>query len=394
MSAAAIAALPPPRPLVAWALLALVAGGYVVFGGPNVMPDSAAYAHWADRLIEERLDFLALARENGSAVSLSYALFVTLVAALKLVFGAGWNWALVLLGAGATATVGALLARLTFRLTDSGVAAWAALALYAGSFDLLQWAPRIGSDSTFLLCAFAVFLMEVRRILGPGGRWLPVFAASAAASLYRPTGIVLFPITAWSFFLARTAGPGARRARTLALLAAAGAVAALALAFLWRDPSLWPLGFAQQEIADIARGYGEGQVVWDRRETYHAPPAALADYWAITADRFAHFFAPGAAGYSPAHWVAQAMFYIPVYLLGGWFVLLLLRRRTGLGPREADACFAALGAILAYALFHAVVQVDYDWRYRTPIMPHLILLAAGGVAEAARRVRERSGFGD
>jgi hypothetical protein len=382
-----MAAVPPPRPLVAWCLLTVLAGAYVLLGGPNFMPDSAAYSHWADRLIDERFDFPALVREAGSAVSLSYALFVTLVAVLKLLFGAAWPWALVLLGAAATAAVGALLSRLTFRLTGSGIAAWAALALYAGSFDLLQWTPRVGSDSTFLLFAFAVFLMEVRRILSPGGRWLPVFAASAAASFYRPTGVVLFPITAWSFYLARTGAAGRKRARTLGLLAAGGAIAALALAFLWRDPTLWPFAFAEQEIAGIARGYGEGQVVWDRRETYHAPPAGLAGYWTITADRLLHFFAPGAADYSLAHWLVQACFYLPVYLLSGWFVLLLLRGRTALGPRESDACYAALGAILAYALFHAIVQIDYDWRYRTPIMPHLILLAAGGVAELVRRRR-------
>ena len=29
----------------------------------------------------------------------------------------------------------------------------------------------------------------------------------------------------------------------------------------------------------------------------------------------------------------------------------------------------------------ASVQVDFDWRYRAPILPHLILLAAGGLAD-------------
>ena len=282
------------------------------------------------------------------------------------------------------ASVGLLLARLAFRVTGSGLASWAALGLFAGSFDLVQWTPRVGSDATFLLFAYAVFVMETRRILSRSGRWLPVFAASAAASLYRPTGIVLFPITAWSFYLARTRPSGATRARMLGLLIAAACVVALGLAFVWQDPARWPFAFAQQEVAAIARGYGEGQVVWDRTDTYHAPPQALADHWAITGDRFLHFFAPGAAGYSAAHWLAQALFFGPVYLLAGWFVLLLLSGRTGLGARESDACYAVLGAILAYASFHAVVQIDFDWRYRTPIMPHLILLAAGGLANVVR----------
>jgi hypothetical protein len=378
--AARLAALPPPRPLLAWAGLFLLIAAFAAWRGPVAMPDSATYEFWADRLIAERFDLSALVPEHGSALGLTYLLFVSLVALLKLVFGSLWAWALILLGALAVAGVGALLARLAFRITGSGIAAWAALLLFAGSYDAMQWVPRIGSDSLFLLFAYAVFLMEAGRILSPGGRWSPVFAASAAATLFRPTGIVLVPITLWSFHLARSEAGARRRARLLLILFLIACAGAVLLALLWQDPARWPFGFAAREIEGIARGYAEGQVVWDRRETYHGPPEALPAYWAITADRLLHFFAPGAAAYSAAHWAAQALFFAPVYALGAWFTFELARGRTGLGPRETDACFAALGAILAYALFHAVIQIDYDWRYRVPILPHLVLLAACGVA--------------
>jgi hypothetical protein len=158
----------------------------------------------------------------------------------------------------------------------------------------------------------------------------------------------------------------------------------MALAWLWQEPARWPFEFAGPEVGAIARTYADGQVVWDRIGTYHAPPEAIGDYWAITADRFVHFFAPGAADYSRVHWAVQLAFYVPVYLFAGLFVLALLRGRSGLAPPERDVFYAALGALLFYAFFHAVVQVDYDWRYRLPVVPHLILLAAGGVAQLLR----------
>jgi hypothetical protein len=61
----------------------------------------------------------------------------------------------------------------------------------------------------------------------------------------------------------------------------------------------------------------------------------------------------------------------------------LWRGRTGFGAGERKVFLAAFGAILSYAVFHGLVQVDFDWRYRTPILPHLILLAAGGLADLA-----------
>ena len=41
----ALAALPPPRPLVAFGLLLLLTGGWVVWNGPGFMPDSATYSY-------------------------------------------------------------------------------------------------------------------------------------------------------------------------------------------------------------------------------------------------------------------------------------------------------------------------------------------------------------
>ena len=382
--AVVLASAPPPRPLALWAGLFLLTGSFAAFGGPRFMPDSATYEFWADRLIAERFDLSLLVPEHGSPLGLTYVLFVALVALLKLAFGPAWAWALIMLAAASVAAVGALLARLAHRITGSGLAAWSAAGMFAASFDVLQWVPRVGSDSIFLLFAYLVFLMEAHRILDGRGLWSPVFAASAAASLFRPTGIVLFPISLWSFTLSRTRAQPKARARLLLLLLLLAFAAAAALALFWQDAARWPFGFAAGEVEAIARGYGEGQVVWDRRETYHAPPAALADYWRISLDRFLHFFAPGAAAYSPAHWAAQALFFAPVYLLGGWFTVQLARGKAGLGHRESDACFAAIGAILAYAVFHGVVQIDYDWRYRIPVMPHFILLAACGVSLLAK----------
>lgn len=353
-----------------------------VASGPRQMGDTASYAMWAERLIASGFSFPAIVAQQGSALSLTYALFVTLVAALQMILGEGWRVGLVAVNVAAVSAVGVLLARLTHRLTGSGTAAWTALLLFAGSWDMMQWVPALGSDASFLLFAYGVFLLEAARILSGRGTWLPVFAAAAAASLYRPTGIVLLPITGWSFFLARTRGASsAARAAVLAVLIGLGAAGAGAMAWVWQNPARWPVGFARREIELIADTYAQGQVVWDRPETYHAIPVTAGDHLLITGDRLLHFFAVGAADYSAAHWLVNLSFYGFVYLAAASFVWRLCSGRAQMVAGERDACFAVLGAVVAYALFHAVVQVDYDWRYRLPIMPHLILLAAAGVAE-------------
>ena len=82
-------------------------------------------------------------------------------------------------------------------------------------------------------------------------------------------------------------------------------------------------------------------------------------------------------------------FFLPVYALAGWLGIVLWRGNDGLGENQRRLFLASMGAVLAYASFHALVQVDFDWRYRLPILPHLILLAAGGAADLSRRARRR-----
>lgn len=362
-------------------------GLYAAVRGPLAGGDTSGYMLWADRLVASGYDYPAMVKLHGDPLAITYALFVTLVAALRLAFGSGWAIGLVLLNVLAMAGVGALLSRLAVEVSARRSAGWAACFLFLACYDAWQWAPYLLSDSVFLLFAFCVFRMEAGRLLSGGGRWLPVFGASAAASLFRPTGIVLFPVTAWSFLLARTRGGTAGRRAALVLLLAGLCAGAMLFGWIMAAPERWPLGLASHAIRTIAATYDKGMVVWDRVETYHSPPARLSDYWAITADRLRWFFALGASSLSARHWAAQAIFFVPAYGLATAFVWSLLTGRSRLPKPAQDVGFAAAGALLLYAFFHAMVQVDYDWRYRIPVLPHLILLAACGFADLTPRLR-------
>jgi hypothetical protein len=385
----ALAAYLATKPLdsrYVFAFLSLALSVYVLLAGPHFSSDSRSYSYWADRLIANGYDVPEVLGEYGNALAATYLLFVTGVIVLKLVLGTYWFVGLIIINILAIAGVGTLVTRLSVRLFDTPIAGWASLALYAVCHDIWKWSPYVLSDPSFLLFAYCVFLMEGRRLLQPAKSWLPVFGASAAATLFRPTGIVLFPVTAWSFLLSRTRATPTARSLLLAGLFAAGIAAALLFGWFMQDPGRWPVGFASVAIRKIADGYAAGQVVWDRVATYHAPPHALADFWAITLDRFVHFFALGPSEYSAAHWVIQSIFYGPVYAFSAYFMVILLAGKSALSKEKQSICYVAAGAIILYAFFHAMIQVDYDWRYRIPILPHFVLLASGGVAHwMARR---------
>jgi hypothetical protein len=385
-----LARLRPPPLWLAGLAVALCHGAYTLALGVAMSPDSGAYAYWSARLIESGFAYPTLVGEaSGGFPPLLYALFVSLLALLRLAFGGGWAAALVALNFAAHVGLGLLVVRLAARLTGSGSAAWGALLLYLGCFDLLQWVPFVLSDATFVFLAFTIFTLAAARILGEARGWLPVFATAAVATFYRPTGMVLLPDLGWAFYLAKT--PRRRVPPGLALAALAAAVAAAFVLFAWlvQDPARWPLDALSAAFRETAASYARGEVVSARPETFHVPPRQLLDFVLLSADRFLHFFAPAAAAFGRGHRLVQLAFFLPCYALAAWLALALWRGRTAFAAPERKVFLAALGAVFAYALFHALVQVDFDWRYRAPILPHLILLAAGGIADLERRARTR-----
>jgi hypothetical protein len=381
-----LAGVKPPSPWLAALAIAAGHGAYTLMVGTRMAPDSEAYAFWSGRLVESGFDYPALLAEASVGFpAILYALFGTLLALLRMAFGEGWASAVTVLNLAAHVALGVLLVRLTVRTAGSGIAAWSALALYLGCFDLLMWVPFVLSDSTFVLLAFAVFVLASARILGDSRGWAAVLGPAAAGVFYRPTGMVLLPDLAWAIYLSRTGGRRIRRGPAIAVLAATAAAGALAFAWLMQAPERWPFDALSVSFRNVASEYALGEVVSGRTETYHSPPAALTDFLIISADRFVHFFAIGAAGFSLAHWLAELVFFLPCYALALWLAVALWRGRTRFAAPERKVFLAAFGAVLSYALFHALVQVDFDWRYRTPILPHLILLAAGGLADLTRR---------
>lgn len=383
------AQLAPPRTPHILVSVGLLHGLYVLWLGAIFSPDSLTYAYWSNRLVESGFAYSRLLAEAEVGFpAILYALFATLLAVLQVIFGDGWAGALVALNFAAHVALGVLLVRLAFRATGSGAAGWLALLLFLGCYDLLQWVNFVLSDATFVLIAFGVFTLAAKRVLRETKNWGRVALPAAAGIFYRPTGIVLVPdlLIAW-YLSRRPAGLPPRRLLSACLLSA---MAALVLfAWLVADTDRWHFPVLARSFEIVARGYAAGEVVSARFETYHSPPTALFDYVLISADRFLHFFALGAADYSVPHWLVSAGFLVPCYCLAGWLIVALWRKDTLFAAPERNMFAVASGAILAYACFHALVQIDFDWRYRVPVLPHLILLAAGGFSDILRRVARR-----
>lgn len=169
-----------------------------------------------------------------------------------------------------------------------------------------------------------------------------------------------------------TAAQGWKGFGVAAALALAGI---LAHAGVMQDPSRVSAAAHSGWIQQLSVDSHKGIVVYGRPDTYVPPPQSYMDFTQLTLTKWAYYFAPWMSGYSRFHKLVGGAFFVVVYALS----LLALFRSS----RWKVALLLAL-FIASFSLFHAVQQIDYDHRYRLPILPALCIFAVLGIETLVR----------
>ena len=169
------------------ALLALKLSA-LIWLGPTMMPDSAGYIAYADAILSGSFKHVDLVHETVPMVLARPIGYPAIIAAAKLVAGAGWSWAVVLLQL--AASIGATV--MVYRLARLfGLGLWAGLGVAAAQATSMQFVvdQAVISDS---LCASAMTVAAcmasaiiLRRAPPPLRRFLGIGALIAAAFLLR-----------------------------------------------------------------------------------------------------------------------------------------------------------------------------------------------------------------
>lgn len=383
------------RRLRTWSALGAAAVGLLYAAvvwrtGAHLSADSKTYATWADTLIAEHFDYRAyLSATHFVVPPVLYVVWITTVALCKVALGAAWPAGILALNCVSATAVLYGLASGTGRLTRSPVAAFAAAALFVASIDALLFLSYALSDVLFMGLAAGVLLLGLSVASGaaPETRERRLLAGTAlvvVACVFRPTGPPLVLFWLGAVWLALGRGLRARHAwAAVGVLALAGAAGVVLEAAMMQDPAGWARVGGQSEwMRQLSAEARLGIVVFDRPATFLPEPHSLVDFVRLTLTKWAYYFAPWLTGYSRVHTLADAGFFGATYLLS----LVAVWR----SPRWRLTSLLVV-YIGAFSLFHAVQQIDFDLRYRLPVLPALCVLAALGVEAVAGRGAARGG---
>jgi UDP-N-acetylmuramyl pentapeptide phosphotransferase/UDP-N-acetylglucosamine-1-phosphate transferase len=203
------------------------------------------------------------------------------------------------------------------------------------------------------------------------------------ATFTRAVGVLLVPLTVVTEAVFVRDDTSENRRRVWTVFAIGFVAAMLVHAYFFHDMRRWPTDFMRPKLEEYAAREQAGEVVWDRAETAHARPESMLGHVAIEADRFVRFFQVTVAGFSRAHNAYAILYYIPLY---GLALIGILDALLGVDERRRAVVHVTLLWILSMAALCAVTILDFDWRYRMPLLPQLIVLAACGAEAVGRRV--------
>ena len=317
-----------------------------------------------------------------------YMSYVYLLAVLERLLGERWLDGLVVINALAYAGAAALSLIIVNSALRSAFSVLLAAGFLTLVFDGYQWVAMSQSTPIFMPVATAALLFGVLAASNDGDRrwWALSVAMLILAVVTRPTWPPV-AATVIALILVSVFGAAGSRTRTRAwgALFAAGFIGGALLVAIsaqgYLEPSIIPAGFLREFAEHWRSTYEAGVVVYHRPGTYMTPDISWWGFARLEIARLGYFFWFLADEFSQGHRWLNIVVHVPLYGLALVGAFIVIRRPQTLSTTAVTAGLAALMYLLIVDVYHAITFLDYDWRYRAPTYPWIILLAAiGGTA--------------
>lgn len=358
--------------------------------GPIMSSDSHFYSAEADKVIS--LDFNVfqyLGTSDPNVEPLPYMVFILLVAFLKILFGQYWGFGLISLNLIFSSFAIICFFRLVqtyskFKLT---IIIGFLFLLLAG--DLRLWNAYVLTDTIFSSLVFFTVFFAVTTI-NSNSRIKPINILWSSLLLltmviFRPTSppIVVAIGLYWSWFFLvakiKIEENRGRLNRYLFLFLFFSVVICIFLfAYLIHLASISQLESSSNFFNGVVKMFSEGWIIHDRPELSHIPPANYFDFVIIILERLIFFFAFTSGSFSQLHNLINVLFFVPSYILALVGAINFFRSYLELTDIRKNVSCVCIMTTICFSVFHSVTLIDFDWRYRLPILLPLITLACLG----------------
>ena len=347
-------------------VLALV--GYHLFQGVVLSVDGRTFDGWSDRVLAQNYSLSAYWQTMGGPERL-YLVSMFGIAFLKDFSGSAWPAVWFITNLSFVALIMVMFVAVGKRLgLDARVIALSSL-LFLLSADYLTW-PRYLLTDTFLamlvMLALLLALMPISRLT-----IVLQCAVLVTTAFARPAAIpVVLAFCAFYFVIAFNFETASRHVALISITVATGVASVAYAGMMWAHYEQW---LPPMRAFDYLGSYAHrGVVIIHREETAIAMQNSFFDYLRLFYTRLLSFYTPLADSFSLRHTVFNVLLHSVV----GLAILRLYLRPPALTKIQRRAVLMVTLLAVTVALFHTVTIIDYDFRYRYPLIVPLFLIVA------------------
>lgn len=329
--------------------------------------DSGQFSRWADILITLNFNLYSYYVQNTFInPNYLYTIPIVLIAIFKIVFETTWQNAFVIFNLILVFFSLILFSKSLLILKVRPLIISMVIPILTLSVDLLIWPRYILSDTIFaFLIMFLVYFMIKSLVKKKNNYFLFIFFI-IIFFLTRPTSVpIIFVITV--FLLVSRLQINYIPKIVLSIICFLFIFTPFLFTFLY-ELMQTHLGDNAQALF-IIRHVEKGVIIDDRPETWLNAPKVFSDYVFLYLVRLLYFFTPYVKSFSTIHIIINLIHPIIVFLsLAIW--IKLGNKFDNMNKSIALVLFISFSV----AAFHSFILIDYDFRYRFPIIMPLMII--------------------
>ena len=342
---------------------------YNLSSGFSMSTDSIRFSRWADELIKldfNLYEFFSIDKSYHRPSLFFFSVPVLLIALCKIIFVNEWQFAFLLFNLTLVFLSLVIFTKTLLLIGIRPILISLTLPIIVISVDILTWPKFILSD---MIYAFLVLLGTCSIIKGTINNKINYLELSIIILILfasRPSSIsVIFIII--SFIIISKLKIFLSQKNTLLFILTIFFSTPLILGLVYSFIELNFNGIAKIDF--LTKMVKEGMIIHDRPETWVNKPDNFIDIIFIYFLRLINFFNPYASTFSIVH-IFLNMFQIVLILLS-----ISIWSFYGNYIKIFNKIFLFVILLsFSVAAFHSFILIDYDWRYRFPIILPLIML--------------------
>ncbi len=350
--------------------------------GFTMSGDSYKFSGWADDLIKFNFNLYDFYfKENSERISpFFFTIPVFLIAICKIIFGNGWQYAFLSLNLALVFFSLMIFAKTLLIIRVRPFLIFLTLPLIILSVDLLTWPRFILSDMNYAFLVILATYVMAKGFAENKYNYFQLFLVMILMLITRPSSVsVIFAIL---FFITISKYQYFLRPRViLVFVFLLFILIPIIFGLLYY---LIELNFSENTQIEwwLLSKVKVGMIIHDRPETWVDPPSNFKDVVYIYFLRLVNFFNPYAATFSTIHIVLN---FLQTFLI---LLSIIIWSLFGTLIRSQDKLFLFIIIIsLSIASFHSFTLIDYDWRYRFPIILPLIMFIPISIDMIFRKVK-------